>query len=329
MIRTEIEIIVNRKNDIDLIKKNIVDSKIQFPVYFMEYEFHYQIRLESDCEEWDLDTIILESFSEYEFITDLEKGRKEIRLQISRYQSELSTDGWGRPIENPLNETKYLIKKSTSKPERFSPRVKVLFHAEERNYYINVVGGIRKQTGELGFLLLSDFKSENDSFENAIKDRFYRSPIDAFKFGYYKMQDIVNQDFEKFISFQKKELTKLHKIPRKIVRNFIDSCNKSDFEGIWKNLDENVIFEKRIHYEAKESIEGLEKVKEYFLSQNQELLGKYFKIRSSWNIQLPIIEIGLKYYSSSTENDLNKILEYRRITFVIKNDKIIRIIENK
>ncbi len=27
-----------------------------------------------------------------------------------RYQSELSTDGWGRQIENPLNETKYLVK---------------------------------------------------------------------------------------------------------------------------------------------------------------------------------------------------------------------------
>jgi len=58
-----------------------------------------------------LDTLILSGFPEYEFITDLEKGRKEIRLQISRYQSELSTDGWGRRIENPLDETKYLIKK--------------------------------------------------------------------------------------------------------------------------------------------------------------------------------------------------------------------------
>jgi len=43
--------------------------------------------------------------SGYEFTSSLERGRKEISIEISRYQSEFSTDGWGRRIENPLNET--------------------------------------------------------------------------------------------------------------------------------------------------------------------------------------------------------------------------------
>ena len=126
MIETEISITVNRKSDIDLIKQKIVENKFQFPIYIREYEFSYQINFTSDYEEWELDTAILDSFPGYEFTTDLEKGRKEIRIQIIRYQSELSTDGWGRRIENPLNETKYLVKTSASKPEKFSPKIKVL-----------------------------------------------------------------------------------------------------------------------------------------------------------------------------------------------------------
>lgn len=93
MIETEITISVNRKSDIDSIKQKIIESRIQFPIYIFEYENHYQINFTSDYEEWELDSAILDCFSEYEFTTDLERGRKEIRLQISRYQSELSTDG--------------------------------------------------------------------------------------------------------------------------------------------------------------------------------------------------------------------------------------------
>ena len=125
MIETEISIIVNRKSDITLLEQKIIENKFQFPVYIREYEFSYQINFTSDYEEWELDTAILNNFLGYEFTTDLEKGRKEIRIQLTRYQSELSTDGWRRQIENPLNETKYLVKTSASKSEKFNAKVKV------------------------------------------------------------------------------------------------------------------------------------------------------------------------------------------------------------
>ncbi|WP_223225280.1 hypothetical protein [Sphingobacterium cavernae] len=83
MIETEISIIVNRKTDIDLIQQKIIENNFRFPVYVLEFEEGFQIKTTSDYEEWELDTLILNSFPEYEFTTDLEKGRKEIRLQIS------------------------------------------------------------------------------------------------------------------------------------------------------------------------------------------------------------------------------------------------------
>ena len=54
-----------------------------------------------------------------------------------------------------------------------------------------------------------------------------------------------------------------------------------------------------------------------------------FKIRSSWNIDLPIsITIGVKYFPNSANKD-NMALKYRQYKFEFKSDKIIRIIEEK
>lgn len=334
MIETEISILVNRKTDIDIIKESIIDSEIQFPVYIIEYESYYQIRFESDYEEWELDNKILDCFPEYEFTDDLEKGRKEIRLIISRHQCELSTDGWGRRIQNPLDETKYLIKKSikktNEKTEWFNPEIKILFNRDIQNYYINIVNGIDNSTGEKGFILLDEFKTQDKNNEADIfKDTLYKSQSEAFQYGYYKMQKTVNQDFAEHIALQKKKIRELHKIPRKIVRDFINLCNKSNTEEILKNLDQNIVFVKRVNWQITEAIEGIENFKNYIVSENQDLCAKNFKIRSSWNIKLPIIEIGVKYYPTLTNNDGNSIQQYRQITFELKNDKIVGIIENK
>ncbi len=328
-VETEITILVNRKSDIDLIKQKIIDCKIEFPIYIFEYENHYQLNFTSDYAEWELDSDIIECFPEYEFTSDLERGRKEIRLQISRYQSELSMDDWGRPIENPLDETKYLIKKSNSKPEKFNPKVKVLFNGEEQQYHINITGGVNTTTGEKGFLLFNEFRT-NDITDKAevLKDTLYKTPHEAFHFGYYKMQEFVNEDFKTYIDNEKKELRAQQKVPRKIVRDFINSCNKSENEGIFKNLDENVIYEKRKNWQTELRIEGIEGLKEHFESPNQELCGKNYKIRSSWDIKLPTITIGIKYFppTSNEDDDTKTVEQYKWIKFLLKDNKIISIV---
>ena len=85
MIETDISITINRKSDIDQIKEKIIENKIRFPVYIREYEFSYQINFTSDYEEWELDTAILDCFLEYEYTTDLEKGRKEVSPRRTPY----------------------------------------------------------------------------------------------------------------------------------------------------------------------------------------------------------------------------------------------------
>jgi len=327
MIETEISITVNRKSDIDLIEQKIVENKFQFPIYIREYEFSYQINFTSDYEEWELDTAILDSFPGYEFTTDLEKGRKEIRIQIIRYQSEFSTDGWGRRIENPLNETKYLVKTSASKPEKFSPKIKVLFEDKEQDYFINIVDGINKATDEKGFLLLDDFKTNNEANKAEIlKDKLYKSPMEAFQWGYSKMSEVVENDFSGYLENKKKEIREIQKLPRKIIRDFIKACNSSDESNILRYIDEHTIFEKRKNWKTIFEIEGISKFKEYLNSSEQELCGKDFKIRSSWNFNLPNVTIGVKYFPPSVDKGNKFNLKYEQMTITLNNNKITSII---
>ena len=226
-------------------------------------------------------------------------AEREIRIQISRYQSEFSTDGWGRQIENPLDEVKYLIKKTNKSPEKFNPKIKVLFEDTTQYYYINIVNGVNKATDEKGFLLVNYFKEKDEKSATAeiLKDKLYKSPIDAFQYGFYKLQDIVIQDFKDYEDSKKKKLRDEQKIPRKIIREFINSCNSFDIDGITKNLADNVVYERRINWKTEIEIKGINEFIEFIKSTNQDFCSKNLKIRSQWNFSTNHITIGVKFLS--------------------------------
>lgn len=327
MIETSIAISVNRKSDIEIIQQKIIEKSLQFPVYICEYGNSYQINFTSDYEEWELDTAILNCFPDYEYTTDLERGRKEIRIQISRYQSELCTDGWGRRLENPLDETKYLIKKSVNKPENFNPKIKVLFEDKEQYYYVNIVDGINKATNEKGFLLLDDFKTDNeDGTAEILKDKLYKSSLEAFHSGYNKLSELVDGDFRLHLENKKKKIREVEKLPRKIIRDFITACNSFDESNILKNIDENIVFEVRKNWKTLFETKNLSKFKEYLNSSEQQLCSKNFKIRSSWNFSLPNVTIGVKYFPPATEQDMHPTQKYEQIRFLVNDRKIVSIL---
>ena len=331
MIETEITISIYRKSDVDSITQEICKRKIEAPIFILEYENHYQIKLSSDYEQWELDIAIIECFPDYEFTTDIANGRKEIRIQIARYQSEFSTDGWGRQIENPLNEVKYLIKRATKTTEKFNPKIKVLFEDNNQDYCINIVNGINKISGEKGFLLVNHFKEKVQDDVNAeiLKDKLYKSPIDAFHYGFFKLQEIVNKDFQDYQELKKKKLKEGQKIPRKIIRDFITSCNSFDIDGIIKNFAENFVYERRVNWQTELKTEGIKEFIEFIKSASQDLCKKNFKIRSQWNFSPYSITIGVKFYPALTDNPANNFLKYKQFCFVLKNNKIESIIEEK
>lgn len=331
MIQTEITILIYRKSDLECVTEKICKRKIQAPIFILEYESHYEIKLSSDYEEWELDSAISECFPDYEFTTEIAGGKKEIRAQIARYQSEFSTDGWGRRIENPLNEVKYLIKKVNKTPEKFNPKIKVLFQENIQDYCINIVNGENKATGEKGYLLLNYFKekTEENSSSEIFKDKLYKTPIDAFHCGFFKLQDIVIQDFKDFEQQKKKEVKDEQKLPRKIIREFINSCNNFDVDGIAKNLTDNVVYERRVNWRTELKIEGIDKFIEFIKSTDQDLCSKTFKIRSQWNFSFNSITIGVKFFPSPTDNEMKSVLKYHQFCFVLIDNKIQEIIKEQ
>lgn len=318
-METNISLVINRKSDIAVIQQKIIESKIDNPVYIFEYEFHYLISFISDYEEWELDTAILNYFPEYEYTTDLERGEKEIRIQISRYQSELSTDGWGRRILNPLDETKYLVKKSVNKDLKFSPKIKVLFEDHEQYYYVNIVSGMSESTNRKGFLLLDEFKISDDEAD-FFKDKLYTSPIEAFYSARHKIEELVEMDFEIYRQAKKKKNRETQKLPRKVIRDFITACNNSDEVAILKNIDNDIVYEKVIDYRALNHVEGIIEFKKSFIL-NTQLIGNSIKIRS-WDIKLPHIILDIKYYLSLPESENDPVKKYALMKFIIKEDKI-------
>ena len=329
MIETEIVIFLNRKSDIELVKEIILKAKIQFPIYIFEYENHYKLMFISNYEEWEVDNIILDYFKDYEFTSDFSAGRKEIRLQISRRHTDNSTDNWNRPIENPLNETKYLIRKSNSKLKNFKPKIKVLFENTERNYYINIIKGVEKNSGKKGFLILKEFKTDKiDDKIEYYKDRLYITPSEALQFGFYKMQNIVINDFKKFKEKKKKELRKQERIPRKLINDFIKSCNKNDTNGILKNLSNDATYKKRINGNTIFSTKGKDELKKKIITQKIDLCGRELKINSFTNLTNRFVTVWIRFIQkTNTDKENGNKLQFKRFIFEINKNIISSIIE--
>ncbi|GEN68556.1 hypothetical protein [Chryseobacterium rhizosphaerae] len=331
MIETQLYISVNRKTDLEKIKEILMLSKIESPVYIAEYGQHFGINFRSQHEEWQIDTRICESFPGYELTTDLHRGKKEIRLEISRYQSELCTTKWGSPIDNPLNETKYLIKKTVETPITFSPEVRVLFGSIEKTYYINIISGIKESTDEKGFLLAKEFKNQADpKTADFFPDRLYKTQLEAFHRGKDRLESIVDEDHKEILVLQKKEKLQREKIPRKIIREFIKNCNASNYDSIIKDLSQNFQFEIRVEWRQKLSTSGLDEFKNYLEAAYQELCERDFKIKSSWSFLKQDVGVNLETFTppQETEEDLKRLYKIR-LNFRLEEEKIIQIILEK
>ncbi|MEM6719560.1 MAG: hypothetical protein AAF611_09610 [Bacteroidota bacterium] len=211
MIETTVSLTVN-KEDIDVIKEVIIQHQIQAPVVIVEYEFNYHIYFTDQYEYWELESNISRKFEGFKFSEDLSNGKEEIKLQLHRYQCPLSTDGWGRPIEDPINQTKYLIKKEKESIIKFNPKIEALFEDEQYFYHVNIVPGINKETNEEGFLVIDEFNNihNNDSKQQKtfLKNELFKNPVEAFSRALSSINQIAEIDFEEYKKMKKRKKRK-------------------------------------------------------------------------------------------------------------------------
>ncbi|WP_197084159.1 hypothetical protein [Sphingobacterium sp. Ag1] len=315
-----------------MIKDILIRNKIDSPIYIAEYGEHFGIDFTSTYEQWELDKHICQSFPGYDLSSELPRGRKEIRLEISRHQSDLCTTDWGYPIENPLNETKYLVKKSVEKPDeapvKFNPEIRVLFGSEEQTYHINIIPGINNATQEKGFLLLNEFKVEADpEIVDFFPDKLYKSKLDAFHSGRDKIEETVDKDYGQYLAIKKKEKQQREKIPRKIIREFVKNCNSSNYDAIIKDLSQVINFEIRVNRRQKFATSGLADFKNYIEASYQELCKRDFKIKSTWSFHEQDVRIILDTFTPPEETDDAPKNNYRIfLNFRLEENKIAQII---
>lgn len=316
MIKTNIEILVNDKSDLQKIKEAIILQNIDAPIYILEYENYVKVETESKEEEWDLNDKIIEVFEEYEFVYEENANIKNARLKIVRDQSLHSIDNWGREIENPLNEVQYLVRKLRTKSNTlFKSNIKALFKNVEKEYFINIAS---YKNG--GFSLIDEFENKAQKIDKSkINPKVFDEYEKVLSYGLIELQEFVNEEYKKI---QKKELTKKQRPFRKIVRNFIDLCNKSDNENIVKIVSANIDL---IIYENPSNRKIISSNKNNFEDRlkyiSEELYNKNIKIKSKWYIDLPIIKIGIKYYPiiNGVKSDTQK---FERLIINIKDNKI-------
>ena len=116
-------------------------------------------------------------------------------------------------------------------------------------------------------------------------------------------------------------------MPRKIIRDFIKACNNFDEVAISKNLDKEVVYEKRLNWRTILQTDGIAEFKEYLNSSEQSLCSKNFKIRSSWTFNLPRVSIGVKYFPVSTDIEKQPFQKYGQIGFTLEDNRIIAIVD--
>lgn len=163
------------------------------------------IKLCTDYEYYELDKKIENTFVGYEFYDDVGRGRQEIRIEINRCQSNLTND-WGRPVENRLDETKYLIRRRPLQKNKFSPRVETLFLDEERDYYINIIPGINRANQKKGFLTLESFDklSDEDINKAIFIERLHENYSDAFWTGFSRLEQKAEEEFKEYLKEKRK-----------------------------------------------------------------------------------------------------------------------------
>lgn len=207
MIEIHFELLILTE-DLKSVHEVIKKYDFDFPVFFIDLEEMVKVEFVSDYEEYEFVKEIGRLFKGYELKEKLTPGKNDIKLKIHRYHSPFSTDGWGRPIEDPLNETFFLVKKSSDENQRpkINPEIIVSYKQEISTYYVNMVPAEKDE--EKGFQVLKDFENNLYGKTHDVEpfNRLNRRLSDSYSFGLSNLKEYV---YEKIKASKKKGKRKL------------------------------------------------------------------------------------------------------------------------
>jgi len=201
MMDISVYITLNNKTDLNKVTAVLRNQHIDKPIYIIDLGDSFRINFDSDYEHFEIETEVKATFTDYEFVSDLGKGLKEIKMTIHRIQSPFSSDGWGRQFNSDaIESTIYLVRKSRTDDnisDEVNTTFKVLLGDIEKEYTVNAVPGINKSNNEKGFILVKPVTSEDDKAE-LIENTLFKTKSDAFWRGFNLMTIQIEQEFEDY-----------------------------------------------------------------------------------------------------------------------------------
>lgn len=206
MLLIDLSITLYDKEDISLLKEILIKEDIQNPVYLIENSEGFEITFEDEHEHYSLQNKIGQHFYDYEYVDNIGKNERAIKMSIKRTQSSFSSDGWGRRWnEDNICSMVYLVKKNEGDIHNHwvNPNFLVLFGQDFREYEVKIAKGMNAETNERGYVLLKEKDNEGES--GILINRLFPDEVSAFWEGYQILIPKIEKDHKEFKVLQKKQ----------------------------------------------------------------------------------------------------------------------------
>lgn len=206
MLDVYINIDLYDKKDVSILLDVLRNQGIEVPVYIIEFPTSYFIKFNSDHHCYDIEVDLLKRFEEFEFTEQIVQNQ-EFKIQINRIQTPFSSDNWGRGLNtNAVETTKYLVKSTNEKKSVANQpflSLQVLFEEELKEYKIDMLKGIKKDSNEEVFAIPIQKENETDDWKY-VENKLFTDYNTAFWFGLDYIKPKIENDFSQYIKAKRK-----------------------------------------------------------------------------------------------------------------------------
>jgi len=207
MLDLNITIEVKEKNDLDTVIEAIKSLGIEKPVYILNYGDHFNVRYDTNEFIERIDGVLADLFPNYAMVENIGVGQTTIKIIISIMQTPASTDNWGRPFNSDaITKTYYFIEEKTyaaiALPE---DNLRVLFGSEEKRFQIYITPVVHKVDADKKGFIVTKTPFKTTGPQDLMSDRLFASPKTAVWEGYRKMEQMIEEEYEKFMTAYKKK----------------------------------------------------------------------------------------------------------------------------
>lgn len=211
MLDLTITIHLYQKSYINAVIEALKQYSIDNPIYIIELPQLFTIKFETDYHQWELKKEIENLFDGYSYTENIGNDT-DLALKFQIHQSSMSTDNWGRGLnEDSINSTYFLVK-NRIEDQHIIPNqtINVLFGSDMREYHIYLAEVSFKNTDEKRYTILKSGQTNLNQKER-LSSKNFNTPIEAFWEGYRLLEPIIQEEYIEYKKLLKSNRRKTKK----------------------------------------------------------------------------------------------------------------------